>query len=353
MKVVRGVGGDLKHVPAQARLAEELGYDAVTTGELSHDSILIMTLAAEHTERVEVCTSVTIAFPRSPMVLAMEAWDLQRFSNGRINIGLGSQVKGHNLRRFAGTWSPPAPRMRDYVKGMRAVWDTWQNGTKLNYISENYTMTLMTPNFNPGPNPGLGFPKISLSAVNPVMASVAGEVADGLLPHGFATTKYLVDVVIPAVQKGARKAGRSMNDIEVSGGGFMVLGETESEVEQGLQRLRQQISFYGSTRSYHGVFRAHGREELGMQLHEMSLKGQWEEMRRVIPEEVLHEFAMKATYDTLPEVLKQERWYASRIGLNMPAETPAQRERITYLINEIHKIPAPDWDAIQAAGATA
>src|SRR5579875_2341431 len=123
MKVVAGVGGDLAKVPAQAKRAEELGYDAVSTGETQHDSILVMTLAAEHTQRVEVCSSVTIAFPRSPMVLANEAWDLQKFSHGRINIGLGSQVKGHNLRRFAGTWTPPAPRMRDYINGMRAVWD--------------------------------------------------------------------------------------------------------------------------------------------------------------------------------------------------------------------------------------
>ncbi|MGH2587829.1 MAG: TIGR03617 family F420-dependent LLM class oxidoreductase [Dehalococcoidia bacterium] len=347
MKVVTGAGGDLSKVPDQARRAEELGYDAVTTGETQHDSILIMTLAAEHTRRVEVCTSVTIAFPRSPMVLAMEAWDLQKFSGGRINIGLGSQVKGHIQRRFGMPWSAPAPRMRDYIRMMRAVWDSWQNGTKPNFVSDDYTYTLMTPFFNPGPIDA-PFPKVSISAVNPVMASVAGEVADGLLPHGFATTKYLLDVIVPAVRRGAQRAGRSMDEIEISAGGFMVIGETDSEVEQGLERLRQPISFYGSTRSYHGVFRAHGREDLGMQLHEMSLKGQWEEMRRVIPEEVLHEFAMKATYDTLPEVLRKERWYASRVSLNLPVESPEQRERLRWLMNEIHAIPAPNWDAVPA-----
>jgi probable F420-dependent oxidoreductase len=347
MKVVTGAGGDLSKVPEQARRAEELGYDAVTTGETQHDSIPIMTLAAEHTRRVEVCTSVTIAFPRSPMVLAMEAWDLQKFSGGRINIGLGSQVKGHIQRRFGMPWSAPAPRMRDYIRMMRAVWDSWQNGTKPNFVSDDYTYTLMTPFFNPGPIDA-PFPKVSISAVNPVMASVAGEVADGLLPHGFATTKYLLDVIVPAVRRGAQRAGRSMDEIEISAGGFMVIGETDSEVEQGLERLRQPISFYGSTRSYHGVFRAHGREELGMQLHEMSLKGQWEEMRRIIPEEVLHEFAMKATYDTLPEVLRTERWYAGRVSLNLPAETPEQRERLRSLIDQIHAIPAPNWEAVPA-----
>lgn len=347
MKVSTGVGGKLRDVPAQARRAEELGYDSITTGETQHDSILIMTLAAEHTERVEVCTSVTIAFPRSPMVMANSCWDLQEFSGGRINIGLGSQVKGHNLRRFSGTWTPPGPRMRDYINGMRAVWDCWQNGTKLNFVSENYTMTLMTPFFNPGPI-AYPMPKISISAVNTVMAQVAGEAADGLLPHGFATTKYLTDVLLPAVRRGAKKAGRSLNDVEISGGGFMVIGETESDVEQQVDRLRQQISFYGSTRTYHGVFKVHGREELGMRLHELSLRGEWDEMRRIIPEEVLHEFAMKATYDTLPDVLRKERWYAGRISLNLPADTPAQRERLKWLIDEIHKIPAPNWDAVPA-----
>ncbi|MHB8574053.1 MAG: TIGR03617 family F420-dependent LLM class oxidoreductase [Dehalococcoidia bacterium] len=347
MKAVMGVGGDLRRVPEQARLAEELGFDAVTTGETQHDSILVMAYAAEHTSRVECCTSVTIAFPRSPMVLAGECWDLQRLSGGRINIGLGSQVKGHIRKRFSSEWSAPAPRMRDYISAMRAIWQSWQDGTPLNFVSESYSHTLMTPFFTPGPNDGPA-PKISISAVNPLMAAVAGQVADGLLPHGFATTKYLLDVLIPAVRRGAAKAGRSLDDVEISAGGFMVIAETESEVEQQLQRIRQQISFYGSTRSYHGVFRAHGREELGMRLHEMSLKGQWDEMRCIIPDEVLHEFAMKATYDSLPDVLRRDRWYASKINLNLPTETPAQRERLQWLIGEIHKIPAPSWEAVPA-----
>jgi probable F420-dependent oxidoreductase len=281
------------------------------------------------------------------MVLAMEAWDLQSLTGGRVNLGLGSQVKGHNLRRFSGTWSPPAPRMRDYINAMRAIWDCWQNGTKLHFLSENYTHTLMTPFFNPGPIEA-PFPKVSISAVNTVMAGVAGEVADGLLPHSFTTEKYLTEVLIPAVRKGAQKAGRSMNDIEISGGGYLVVGENESEVEQQLQRLREPISFYGSTRTYHAVFRAHGREDLGMQLHELSLKGQWAEMRQAIPEEVLHEFALKATWDTLPQVLREHRWYASRISVRPPTGTPAQRERARWLMDEIRKIPAPNWEAVPA-----
>ena len=343
MKIATSIGGNPQEVVRQVQEAEELGYDAVTTSETQHDSIVAMTLAAAHSSRVEVCSAVTIAFPRSPMVLASEAWDLQALSGGRINIGLGSQVKGHIQRRFAATWSPPAPRMRDYINAMRAIWDCWQNGARLDFHSENYTITLMTPFFNPGPLDA-PFPRVSMSAVNPIMASVAGEVADGLLPHGFATEKYLVEVLMPAVRRGARRAGRAMSDIEIAAGGMLVVGETESEVEQQLERLREPISLYGSTRSYHGVFRVHGREELGMMLHELSLKGQWAEMRKAIPEEVLHEFALKATYDTLPQVLRAHRWYANRVNLRLPAGTPAQRERARRLIDEIHTIPAPMWD---------
>lgn len=342
LKVFRRLSGDLTKVASEVREAEDLGYDAVTTGEVKHDSILLMTLAAEHSERLEVCSSVTIAFPRSPMVLANEGWDLQRFSQGRINLGLGSQVKGHITRRFGSQWSAPAKRMRDYVGALRAVWQCWENGEPLSYVSENYSLTLMTPNFDPGPI-GLPAPKVSISAVNPGMATVAGQVADGLLPHGFATTKYLVDVLIPAVKHGASSAGRDMSGLEIWAGGFMVIGEDDADVQRQVERLRKPISFYGSTRTYHGVFRAHGREDLGMELHEMSLRGDWSAMEQAIPEEVLHEFPLKATYETLPGVLGKERWYADRVALDVPIATDEQRERTRWLIEQIHNIPAATW----------
>lgn len=353
MKIETGYGETwLGEVPDRARRAEAAGFDSISTGELRHNSVLSLTLAAEHTERVELCTGVTIAFPRSPMVMAQTAWDLQEFSKGRINIGLGSQVKGHNIRRFGGTWSPPARRMEEYVTMMRAIWRTWQHGDRPEFVGEDYRFLLMTPAFNPGPI-DYPFPKVTLASVGPRMAEAAGFVADGLRPHGFMTEKYLRETLLPAVEKGAKRAGRSLDDIEISVGGFNAFGETQSEVEQAINALRRPISFYGSTRSYHGVFRAHGLESLGMQLHELSLRGEWDKMLDAVNFEHAAEMANACTYDELPEFAREHFDYASRISFRLsdvqhtgryggsadrevaaPAPSP---ERLAWLIQELHK----------------
>ena len=341
MKVGTGVGGPLQRVAEAARRADEAGYDVISCGEMSHDSILTMCIAAANTERIECQTSVTIAFPRSPMILAMEAWDIQAMSKGRFSLGLGSQVKGHNLRRFAsGPWKPPAPRMKEYIRTLKAIWATFQDGAKPDFVGKTYQFTLMTPNFNPGPI-DYPQPKVFLAVVGDGMSRVAGQVADGVLPHGFMTDKYMRQVVLPNVKIGLERSGRTWSDIELSGGGFTVFGENDSEIEQRLQRLRQPISFYGSTRSYHGVFDIHGWRELGEKLHEMSLKGQWQEMQKVIPEEVLIEFAQTSTYEKLPEFVREHREYASRIGFGMPSRTPEERERSQQIMKEIQALETP------------
>ncbi len=318
-----------------------MGYDFVSCGELQHDSILTMTVAAQNSERVQLETSVTIAFPRSPMVLAMEAWDIQHFSKGRFILGLGSQVKGHNERRFGMPWVPgPATRMKEYIQMLKAIWDTWQNGAKPAFVGKTYQFTLMTPNFNPGPLP-YDRPKVFLACVGDAMARVAGQVADGVLPHGFMTDKYMREVLLPNVKVGLERAGRDWKDVEISGGGMTVFGENESEIEQGLDRLRQPISFYGSTRSYHEVFDVHGWRDLGERLHALSLEGKWDEMRRIIPEEVLRGFAQTSTYDKLPDFIREHREYASRVGLAIPNRTPTEQERFQHLLREVQGIQTP------------
>jgi probable F420-dependent oxidoreductase len=355
MRVTTGFGETwLGNVKEQVQRAEAAGFDGITTGELKHNSILALTLAAEHTERLELATGVTIAFPRSPYVMAQTAWDLQQFSKGRINIGLGTQVKGHNLRRFGGTWTPPAKRIEDYIGMMRAVWRSWQEGERPAYATDNYNFTLMTPAFNPGPI-DYPYPKISLASVGPRMAEAAGFCADGLRPHGFMTEKYLRETLLPAVKKGAARAGRPLDEISISVGGFNAFGETDSEVEQAIEALRRPISFYGSTRSYHGVFRAHGLESLGMQLHELSQKGQWDKMYDAVNFEVALEMANASTYDKLPEFAREHFDYADQMGLPMPdarhragmyggdasketvAPAPTE-ERLQWLIKELHDI---------------
>jgi probable F420-dependent oxidoreductase len=341
MKIGTGFGGGwLDRVAEQARRAEELGYDYAGTPETQHDSMLTAALAASATERIGIQTSVTIAFPRAPMILAMEAWDIQHLSKGRFTLGLGSQVKGHNERRFSTPWSPPAPRMKEYIQTLKAIFASFQDGEKPNFAGKHYQYRLMTPNFNPGP---IDYPKprVFLACVGDAMARVAGEVADGVMPHGFMTDKYMRDVLLPNIKIGLERGGRTWNDIEITGGGFTVFGENESEIEQGLERLRQPISFYGSTRSYHEVFDVHGWRDLGTQLHEMSLQGKWDEMPRVIPEDVLRGFAQTSTYDKLPEFVREHREYASHLGLGMPTGTPEQRERFNWVRDQVQNVETP------------
>lgn len=339
VKVGSGFGGGwLTGVAEQAQRAEELGYNFASTPETQHDSILAATIAAANTTKLEIQTSVTIAFPRSPTVLAMEAWDIQHLSKGRFTLGLGSQVKGHNINRFSTEWpGAPATRMKEYIRMLHAVWQSFETGQKPDYVGKYYHFTLMTPNFNPGPS-GFPRPKVGLALVGDAMARVAGEVADVVMPHGFMTDKYMRDVVLPNVAIGLKRGNRTWQDVEISGGGFTVFAETESEIEQGLDRLRQPISFYGSTRSYHEVFEVHGLKDLGMQLHSMSLEGKWAEMQKVIPEDVLRTFAQTSTYAKLPKFIAEHREYATRIGLALPARTPAEVERARQVIADVKKI---------------
>lgn len=338
MKVVTGVGGWPSAVAAQAQKAEADGYDIATCGELSHDSIVTMTVAATATEKIELQTSVTIAFPRSPMVLAMEAWDIQQLSGGRFTLGLGSQVKGHNERRFGGTWSPPAPRMREYIQMIRGVWDTWQDGKPAEFLGKEYTYTLMTPNFNPGPL-DCGRPKIGLAMVGPVMAKVSGEVADVVMPHGgIMSDKYMREVLLPSVREGLIKTGRTWDDIEISESGYLVVGEDDSEIEQKALGMRRALSFYGSTRTYHKVLNLHGLDELGQKLHALSLQGKWQEMHDTVQLDDILELGQTCTYDKLPEFMAEHREYASRMGMAMPRETPAQEERFQDVLKRLQAV---------------
>ena len=341
MKLVTGVGGWPKRAPEAARQAEAAGYDIVTCGELAHDTMLTMALAATTTERVELQTSVTIAFPRSPMVLAMEAWDIQHLSNGRFSLGLGSQVKGHNERRFGGYWSPPAPRMREYIDMMRAVWDSWQNGTRPDFVGKEYRYTLMSPNFNPGPIE-VPFPKVGLAMVGPGMARVGGERADVIMPHGgIMSDRYMREVLLPAVRAGLQSTGRSWNDVEIAASGYLVLYDDEREIEQKMLGMRQTLSFYGSTRTYHKVLELHGLEELGQKLHSLSVQGRWDDMREAVPLEAIAELAQTCRYDDLPEFVMKNREYASRMSVAIPSRTPEDRERAQDLRKKLQAIETP------------
>jgi len=297
----------LQLIAEAARSIEEWGFDGLTSPETGHDPFMPCAIAAEHTSRVTIGTNVAIAFPRSPMTVAQIAWDLQRWSGGRFKLGLGTQVKGHNERRYSAPWTGPAgPRMREYVQTLRAIFQTFQTGALAPFRGEYYRFDLMSPFFNPGPNPN-GHVPIYISALNPYLARLAGEVCDGLRLHPLSTATYVNDVLLPAVEEGAKKAGRSLSDVEIVSMPFTITGRTHAEVEASRAQVRMHIAFYASTRTYHAVLRHHGWEDAGLKLHELSVQGRWPEMGQAITDEMLDQFAVTATYGELMPKLKA-RW---------------------------------------------
>jgi probable F420-dependent oxidoreductase len=276
-----------------AREAERQGWDGLLTAETSHDPFFPLLLAAEHTERIELATGIAVAFARSPMIMANVGYDLHAFSRGRCILGLGSQIKAHIEKRFSMPWSQPAARMRELILAMRAIWACWNEGEKLDFQGDFYRHTLMTPFFNPGPS-GFGPPKVFLAAVGELMTEVAGEVADGIIIHGFTTERYVREVTVPAIERGLAKAGRTRRDFELSGPLFVVSGSTEDETEQARAAVRQQVAFYGSTPAYRGVLELHGWGELQGELNALSKQGKWTEMGALIDDEMLSTFAVVA-----------------------------------------------------------
>ena len=340
MKVEAALPMGLVGLAQAAREAEELGYDGVLSFEAGHDPFLPLALAAAATQRVDLGTAVAIAFPRSPLTVAQTAWDLQTLSGGRLLLGLGTQVKGHNERRYSTPWpSPPGPRLREYILVLRAIWDSWQNRTRPSFQGEHYTYTLMTPFFNPGPIEHPHIP-IYISAVNPYMCRLVGELCDGVRLHGFCTPKYLKEVVIPNIEAGAKKAGRSLKDIDITGGGFVITGETEKDVEGQKPALRQQIAFYGSTRTYKAVLDLHGWGETCLRLHQLASEGRWPDMAREITDEMFDQFAVYGTYDQIAARIK-ERWggIVNRTGFWLPPiRHDGDKEGLRHIIRQIQAV---------------
>ena len=330
MRVDGGIGNDLHQAPAQAKELEAAGYSGAWTAETSHDPFFPLLLAAEHTETLELGTSIAVAFARNPMTLANIGWDLQAYSKGRFILGLGSQIKPHITKRFSMEWSHPAARMREMVLAMRAIWDTWENGTPLAFRGDFYTHTLMTPFFTPdrADLAGFGTPKIFLAGVGELMTEVAGEVCDGFICHGFTTEKYLREVTLPALQRGRAKAGKSMDGFEIVGPSFIVTGNTEPEMQQAAAGTRQQIAFYGSTPAYKGVLDIHGWGGLQEELNSLSKQGKWVEMGNLINDEILNTFAVVGSPEQVaPELKRRYDDVIQRISFYAPYKSDPERWR--------------------------
>ncbi|WKG05471.1 LLM class F420-dependent oxidoreductase [Mycolicibacterium sp. HK-90] len=304
VKIDRGIPSRLAEVPDTARELEVHGYDGCWTGEINHDPFLPLALAAEHSERIQIGTSIAVAFARNPMTMAQLGWDLQTYSGGRFILGLGTQIQPHIEKRFSMPWSHPARRMREYIEALHAIWDCWRDGAKLRFEGEFYTHKIMTPMFTPEPS-ALPAPKVFLAAVGELMTEVCGEVGDGLLAHAFTTRRYLDEVTTVALQRGMDRSGRDRRDFELSCPVFIVTGADEREMAAASMATRKQLAFYGSTPAYRKVLELHGWGDLQTELHRLSLDGQWDAMGELIDDEVLAAFAVVAPIPELAAALRR------------------------------------------------
>jgi probable F420-dependent oxidoreductase len=326
-----------RSIPAAARAAEAAGFDALMTVELNHDPFPPLAVAAMATERIELTTSVAVAFPRSPTITAMQAWDLNANSAGRFVLGLGSQVKGHNERRFGVKWSAPAPRLREYIEALRAIWRCWEKGEKLDYRGAHYSLTLMTPDFSPPPC-GLPMIPITIAAVGNAMLRLAGEQCDGVRLHPLCTRRYLEEVCLPQIVEGMARSGRSRQHFDLHGGGFIATGPDEEAVRKAMGWVRARVSLYASTRTYRPILALHGLEDLGLKLHEMTAAGRWNEMPAQISDDVVRLFAACGTYDRIAaEIEKRFGAAADTVEIMLPADY--EPGPIRELLPDIKRIP--------------
>jgi probable F420-dependent oxidoreductase len=311
-------GKYLQNVGETARAAESLGFAGLWTSETRHDAFLPLAIAANETERIELGTSIAVAFSRSPMEMAQTAWDLQDLSEGRFILGLGTQVKAHIKRRFSMPWDRPVARLREYIGALRAIWGSFQTDESLSFEGEFYRHTLMTPFFNPGPIKHPEIP-IYIAGVNTGLARLAGEICDGFHVHPFHSPEYVRKTVKPAIAEGAEKAGRDPERVELATSVFVVTGDSTTEVEEQREKMRTQISFYASTPTYRTVLEAHGWEDVGEELGKLARDRRWNEMPGLVTDEMLGAFSVEAAPDELGSALRER--YAGlidRIAIYVP-----------------------------------
>ncbi len=318
-----------------AHRAARIGYDGFFTAETSHEPFLSMCLASHAEPGLEVGTAITLAFPRSPMVMGQLAWDMQIVAGGKFLLGLGTQIRPHITRRFSTEWSRPTARLRDYIGALRAVWDCFQNGTRLRYQGEFYQLTLMTPFFNPGPNRLAEIP-VYIAGVGPLLSRLAGEICDGFHIHPFHTVKYLDKVVMPAIAEGATENGRTIDDVEMAAPVFVVTGRNAREMERLVRPVKEQIAFYASTPSYAPILNSHGWD-FGPTLNAMSKRGEWSKMADVISDEVLHEVAVVAPLEDLAAgIISRYSGRVQRVGIySMAGDAIFTEEEWAMLAAEI------------------
>ncbi len=323
---------DVTNFYEQARRVEAIGYDALSVTETKLDPFVQLTLAAQATERIELHSAVAIAFPRSPTVTAQAAWTLQALSEGRLNLGLGTQVKGHIERRFGLGWHPAGPWLREYVEALREVWSCWQEGRQPDHHGDVYDISLMVPLFDPGPLEHPDIP-VTLAAVKPFLCQIAGAVADGLRPHPICTPEYIESVMLPAVGVGADAAGRSVTDVDVMVAPLIATAADQAGLAVRMEEVRARVAFYASTPSYRPAFDAHGLTDLSIELAQLSKAQRWDEMPRRIDDDVLRTYACVGTHDEIVDIVRDR--YAALVRsteFSIPITTPDEEELLASMV---------------------
>jgi len=291
LKVDASSSTDLKAIGEAARHAEALGYDGLRVAELNHDPFMLLAIAAEHTHRIELVTSVAVAFSRNPMTMATLAHDLNAYSGGRLVLGLGSQVKPHIERRFSMPWHKAAAQMREFICAMQAIFDCWFDGTRLDYVGEYYQHTLMPATFTPdnvtGPRP-----RIVLSATGPLMTKVAAEIADGMIMHPFSSAKYMADVTLPAIEQGLQKSGRALTDFSLDYAPMVATAADEEGMEKAIANVRDRIAFYGCTVAYKPVLDIHGWGDIQDELIALNRQHRTADMAALITDDMVDTIAI-------------------------------------------------------------
>ncbi len=322
MKIDGPFYAQLNGAAEEARRLADIGYDGVYSLEGSWDPFLPLAIASEHAPGLDIATGIAVAFPRNPMHIAYQAWDLHKFSGGRFYLGVGSQVKAHIENRFGIEFSPPAARMREYIQAVKAIFDCWQNGTALDFQGKYYKHTLMTPMFNPGPLE-YGPPPVLLGGLGPKMTEVAGEVADGLVVHPFNSLPFIEEQALPAVQRGLAKSGRDRSEFTLQVNAIVITGETDAERAAAAESVKSLLGFYASTPAYRPPMEAIGYGDLQPELNRLSKEGRWDELGQHIDETFVEAFATVGEPQEIAGKLR-ERYgaHADRLAIYAPYAAP-------------------------------
>jgi len=322
-----------------AQAAEAYGFQSIGVPEINADPFLLLAQAAGVTERIQLRSAIAVAFPRSPTITAQLAWDVHVNSGGRFALGLGTQVQAHIERRFGVAWGSPGARLEEYVQAVRAVWRTWELGEKLKFPGEHYKLSLMTPEFSPQPS-GLSPIPIYSAAVRPAMMRVAARVCDGVRLHAFCTRRYLEEVALREIQDELARVGKQRSQFEVCGGGFIATGPNAEAVANMREMIRYRVAFYASTPAYRPVLSLHGWDDLGDQLHRLSVTGGWAQMPALVPDDVLDHFVAQGTYPELPKVIQQRfGGLSDTVELMVPRDLPP--ESVHEVLTDVRAIASP------------